>query len=73
MKDLVDHFEWALNEQCFEYDECELLLPFIKIGKAVFGVEYELKPEIFCEKANAMNFDWLYKDWDLTAKRKSCR
>ncbi len=73
VEDLVDHFDWALNEQCFEFDECEKLLPFINKGKAVFGVEYELKSEEFCKKANAMNFDWLYKDWDLTSMRESCR
>ncbi len=73
VEDLVDHFDWALNEQCFEFNECKKLLPFINRGKAVFGVEYKLKPKKFCKKANAMNFDWLYKDWDLTARRKSCR
>ncbi len=71
--DLVDHYDWALNEQCFEYDECEKLLPFIDQGKAVFGVEYNLKPHEFCDKANELNFDWLYKDLDLTAHREACR
>jgi hypothetical protein len=30
VKVLVDHFDWMLNEQCWEYDECNTLEPFIK-------------------------------------------
>jgi len=70
---LVDDFDWALNEQCFQYNECEKLLPFVQKGKAVFGVEYELDTDEFCAEANAMNFDWLKKNYDLDAERKSCR
>ena len=33
---LQPHFDWALNEQCFQYDECERLKPFVDAGKAVF-------------------------------------
>jgi hypothetical protein len=70
---LVSHFDWALNEQCFQYDECEALLPFVQSCKAVFGVEYEGNPNEYCPKANALNFDWLHKNWDLDAWRQSCR
>lgn len=71
--ELVDHFDWALNEQCFQYEECHLLQPFIDAGKAVFGVEYELQPAQFCAQANAMNYDWLKKNIELDAERFSCR
>ena len=67
VKDLVPYFDWALNEECFQYDECELLLPFVEAGKAVFGVEYEGNSDSFCPQANAMNVDWLKKHWDLDA------
>jgi hypothetical protein len=70
---LLPYFDWALNEQCFQYDECELLLPFIDADKAVFGVEYEGDPADFCPQANAYNFDWLLKDIDLGPERFSCR
>lgn len=70
---LVGHFDWALNEQCFEYEECELLLPFIAAEKAVFGVEYRRELASFCPAANAMNFDWLKKNSELDAYRVSCR
>ncbi|MDJ0752976.1 MAG: endo alpha-1,4 polygalactosaminidase [Ardenticatenaceae bacterium] len=73
IEELVDYFDWALNEECFFYDECELLIPFVEQGKAVFGVEYELDPAAFCEQANALNFDYLHKNWDLDSYRTSCR
>ncbi len=73
VEDLVSYFDWALNEECFHYDECEMLLPFVQACKAVFGVEYEGNPESFCPKANAMSFDWLYKHLSLDAWRQSCR
>jgi Glycoside-hydrolase family GH114 len=71
--ELVDHFDWALNEQCVQYDECSLLSPFVAANKAVFGVEYieeERKtgpPATFCPQVNALDFDWLQKDYDLGA------
>lgn len=70
---LLPYFDWALNEQCFEYDECDTLLPFIEAGKAVFGVEYSGNPDDFCPQANALNLDWLKKRLALDAWRVACR
>ncbi|MFH1531831.1 MAG: endo alpha-1,4 polygalactosaminidase [Pseudomonadota bacterium] len=70
---LVGFFDWALNEQCFQYHECNAILPFVDAGKAVFGVEYELDAEDFCDDANGMNFDWLVMTYDLDGGRESCR
>tara|TARA_Y100001947_G_scaffold152936_1_gene155149 strand:- start:366 stop:530 length:165 start_codon:yes stop_codon:yes gene_type:complete len=49
--DLIPHFDWALNEECFQFNECEALLPFIAAGKPVFNVEYALGTSEFCEQA----------------------
>lgn len=38
--ELVDYFDLAVNEQCHEWDECDLLAPFTAAGKPVFNVEY---------------------------------
>lgn len=73
IKDLLSDYDWALNEQCFEYEECEALRPFIDAGKAVFHVEYDLDPSAFCAQANAMNFNSLKKNMDLDADREACR
>jgi hypothetical protein len=71
--DLEPSFDWALNEECFQYQECAPLLRFVNAGKAVFGVEYRGDPASFCPAANAMNFDWLKKKPELDAWRLACR
>jgi hypothetical protein len=38
--DLVGDFDFAVNEQCHEFDECEALLAFVDAGKPVFNAEY---------------------------------
>lgn len=66
---LVEDFDWALNEQCFQYEECDRLLPFIEAGKAVFGVEYNeegLSRDDYCPAANELGFSWLTKTYDLS-------
>jgi len=73
VEQLEPWFDWALNEECFQFQECELLLPFNRANKAVFGVEYQGNPGNYCPKANALNFDWLTKDLELGAKRGDCR
>jgi hypothetical protein len=30
---LHSHFDWALNEECLDYDECGEYAPFINDGK----------------------------------------
>ncbi len=70
---LVSDFDWALNEQCFEYKECAAYAPFLSAGKAVFEVEYNLKPAQFCTQANALNFNSLQKNIALDSARTACR
>lgn len=38
--DLVGSFDFAVNEQCAEYDECGVYAPFVDADKPVFGAEY---------------------------------
>lgn len=70
---LVGYFDWALNEQCFQYQECGLLAPFTAAGKAVMNIEYRLAPKKFCPAANARNFNSLKKTMALKAPRTACR
>lgn len=70
---LLSHFDWALNEQCFAFDECDALVPFVEAGKPVFNIEYELDPSQFCARANALNFNSLKKRLSLDAYRVACR
>jgi hypothetical protein len=72
---LVGSFDWALDEQCMEFDECDELLPFIKAQKPVFHVEYgdESMRDGVCASANRRNFDTLIKHLALDAFRITCR
>ncbi len=75
--DLLPSFDWMLDEQCFEYGECDTLAPFVAANKAVFEVEYGAASlaTTVCPEANADNFDTLIKDVDedVTAWRVACR
>jgi hypothetical protein len=71
--ELVKHYDWALNEECFQYNECDQLLAFIQSGKPVFGIEYQGDPADFCPQANALNFDFLKKRLELDAWQQACR
>jgi hypothetical protein len=70
---LLSKFDWALNEQCFEYQECDKLVPFVQAGKAVFNVEYNLDTSQFCPQANSMNFNSMKKNLQLDSYRAACR
>ncbi len=37
---LVDWFDFAVNEECHDYTESDLLQPFVTAGKPVFNAEY---------------------------------
>ena len=63
--DLQPFFDWIINESCFDYEECHLLLPFKMAGKPVFVIEYDLNPEEFCFEANDLGFNAMQKKWEL--------
>ena len=69
---LEPSFDWALNEQCFQYDECHRLAPFVRARKAVFTVEYELSPAAFCARSRRLGFMSMRKHLDLNAWRAPC-
>ncbi len=69
---LKPYFDFAVNEQCFQYHECGVLDEFIEAGKPVFHVEYELPRSEFCDKANARGFSSLRKRYSLRAWRRPC-
>ena len=71
--DLLPYFDWALNEECFKYEECGKLIPFIRAGKAVFQVEYNLRLWQFCPRANRIGFNSMKKHLELDAWRRPCR
>jgi len=71
--DLLGDFDWILDEQCFEYNECNRLQPFVDAGKAVFHIEFNLETSAFCPQANTLNFNSMKKNVNLDAARWPCR
>lgn len=69
---LEPDFDWAINEQCFQYGECERLRPFAMAGKAVFVVEYELALDAFCQRARDAGFMAMRKRLELDVWRETC-
>lgn len=55
VEELEPYFDFSVNEQCQEFDECEMLLPFIKAGKPVFNAEYQkAKSTALCKKGKEL-------------------
>jgi hypothetical protein len=73
VRSLLPWFDFALDEQCFQYHECARLRPFVRAGKAVFEVEYRLKTSSFCGRARRLGFDSMRKHLRLDAWRSVCR
>ncbi len=77
--ELEPEFDWALNEECLTYSECDQLDPFTDAGKAVFHTEYvdhtsegEAKQAEVCGTPSISEFSTLIKTWDLLAWGLSC-
>ncbi len=69
---LVGVYDFAVNEECAQYNECAALTPFIRAGKAVFHVEYALTNAEFCPQARALGLSSMRKRLDLDPWRKPC-
>ena len=70
--DLVGDFDFAVNEQCAQYDECADMKPFIAADKAVFHVEYELPTSRFCAESRRLKLSSMLKKYELGVWREAC-
>ena len=66
LADLMPFFDYAINEQCFQFRECDDNPPpgypaWVAAGKTVFTVEYKKRTKRFCDQANAENFNSIRK------------
>ncbi|EIW78245.1 glycoside hydrolase family 114 protein [Coniophora puteana RWD-64-598 SS2] len=76
---VVDVAEWVVNEQCVQYDECDLYQPFIKANKPVFHIEYTddatASPDFVkksCSGGGTDGFSTLIKHMDLGNWTTTC-
>ncbi len=60
-------FDWTLNEQCGEYNECGALSAYTAAGKAVWIVEYSGYPKVCAIDFPVAGAAAMYKSLDLTA------
>ena len=72
VRELVRDFDFAVNEECAQYDDCAALKPFVAAGKAVFHVEYALPVADFCDQARRLGFSSMRKKLDLGVWRQPC-
>jgi hypothetical protein len=72
VRDLLPYFDVALDEQCFQYNECNRLRPFVADGRAVFTVEYKLELADFCPQAAELGFNSMKKKLSLRVWRDPC-
>jgi hypothetical protein len=72
INDLVSFYDFSVNESCFDYNECEMLSPFIAQNKPVYGIQYNISTSVFCPKAKALGMDFIKKTWDLDAWIDPC-
>jgi endo-alpha-1,4-polygalactosaminidase (GH114 family) len=71
--ELLSSFDYAINEQCFQYDECGVAgdptsgwRAFIAAGKPVFEAEYKRTPDEVCPRANRWGFSTIVKSTDYS-------
>ena len=77
---LSSEFDFAVTEQCHEYDECELPNPFTKGGNPVFNAEYPVDRAVgstlrdeYCAEADRLGIHTLILPLELDGSwRISC-
>lgn len=63
--------EFAVNEQCLQYDECGAYAPLTRVGKPVFHIEYQGSMDSICPRVPA-GFSTVRKHLELDAWAEYC-
>jgi len=70
---LEPSFDFAINEQCYQYRECGALQPFLKAGKPFFNVESTTsRTGSFWPEAATLGTMSMRKNLALDAQRWPC-
>ncbi|SFM84427.1 endo alpha-1,4 polygalactosaminidase [Nitrosomonas communis] len=78
--ELIDYFDFSINEQCHEFNECDMLTSFIINGKPVLNAEYQQSyidnsaaRQALCDTSKGAQFSTLILSKDLDDSRRfSC-
>lgn len=84
---VIERMQWSANEQCAQYDECDVYAAFTDVNKPVFHIEYvgeidvntKLKARVknaekstVCNAKNVDRFSTVIKNMDLDAWVQYC-
>ncbi len=59
-------YDFAINEQCHQYNECDKLKPFIDANKTVYNIEYDLsKQDEICQSSKEKEFNTIITQTEL--------
>lgn len=83
--DVLNQMQFSVNEQCLQYDECDVFRPFIEQDKPVFHVEYPKGDDTnnndsvssskftdICDSSSAQGFSTIIKNMDLDRWIEEC-
>jgi hypothetical protein len=69
---LVSRFDFAVVEQCFEYNECDRVAPFVRRGKPVYAVEYSASLTTICPQATRLGINLTLASVELDGSTQAC-
>lgn len=72
VKALHRWFDFAVVEQCFQYNECRSYLPFIRARKPVYVAEYHIPLNRFCKQARRLKISAARYTLSLDGRRWPC-
>lgn len=64
--------DWAINEQCVEFNECTAYRSFLAAGKPVFHVEYSGTLSKICSKTKPLNISTVKAPLALNGPAEKC-
>lgn len=69
MTDLIDFFDFAVNESCMDYNECDTYAPAKAAGKPVWNMQYKSRSfKAACKCQDAFGMKTIYKALVLKSK-----
>jgi hypothetical protein len=69
---LLPFFDFAIVEQCIQFNECATYSPFVTAGKSVLVAEYKGSITSICSQLNALKMNGILTDINLDGQISSC-
>jgi hypothetical protein len=72
IKLFISIVDFAINESCNDYNECNLYNPFTASGKSVLGISYKKKQPAICVDASKNKINLIFKNVALNGRVIYC-